>query len=317
MTRVRVLFAVLLVLLALPSTAGATVVYATGDGIFVADDGGNVRQLDDDGERPSISADGRYVAWTQHERVRIAAVDGSMPRRTLPNRFALLVDRPAWTARDEVLVFEGYTLTQVPLVAIDAATGARRQLATGDLAFSASASPDGSQLAVERAETFGVRSPERRTIAVLGAGGAKTVAHGTRPVWGPPGIAYVVPRGSRYGDLRIITPTGQPLYRLRRSKAVVWPVAWLDDGRLLAAAAREYRPGGTRGTSALLVDPAARTVTPLGTYSGVYGIKSDGSALLATSLNGFDESAVVVSLADGRRTVLVDGTVDGLAWSTR
>jgi hypothetical protein len=312
MTRViaRALCAVLLVL-ALPSTAGAAVVYATSGGIFVVgEDGGGARQLDDDGENPSISTDGRYVAWTQDSRVRVAAVDDSIPRHTLPRRFAQLAERPAWTARDELLVVEGSSLTHAHLVAVDAATGARRRVAIGDLAFSASVSPDGSRLAVERASTFAARLPPRRAISI----GAKTVAHGTHPVWGPPGIAYVKPRG-RYGDLQVITPAGQVTYRLRRTKAVVWPVAWMTDGRLLVAEAREYRFRGARGTSALLVDPAARTVTPLGTYAGVFGIKPDGSALLATSLDGDDESAVVVSLPDRRRTTLVDGTVDGLAWS--
>jgi hypothetical protein len=314
MARVRVLFAVLLVLLALPASAGATVVYETSDGIFAAnEDGSVIRQLQDDGENPSISDDGRFVAWTLHSRVRIAAVDGSL-RRSLPRRFTLLSERSAWTAHGELLVVDGNTYAHAPLVAIDAATGTRRRVANDVYSFSASTSPDGTQLAVERWPTYATHWPARRAIDVVGPSGAKTVAHGTRPVWGAPGIAYLKPRG-KYGDLQVVTPAGQVIYRLQRSKAVVWPVAWTADGRLLAAAAREYRDHGTRGTSALLLDPVAKTVTPLGTYSGVFGIKPDGSALLATSLDGFDESAVVVSLPDGRRTTLVDGTVDGLAWS--
>jgi hypothetical protein len=301
--------------LAAPATAGATLVYSTSDGIFVAnDDGSAPRALSDDGENPSITDDGRYVAWTEDGRVRIAAVDGATPRRTLPRDYRLLEDHPGWTGRDELLVDRGNFLARAPFVAVDPATGARRRIATGDVVFSATASPDGTQLVAERAHRLAARGPARRAIVVFGAAGATTVAHGTRPVWGPSGIAYVKPRG-RYGDLQVVTPAGRVVYRLRRSKAVVWPVEWLDDGRLLAATAREYPFRDAPGTRALLVDTVAGNVTELpGSYFGVFGIKPDGSALLA-----LDDHYVplAVSLADGHRTVLFDGTVDDIGWSRR
>ena len=294
------------VLLTAPATAGATLVYSTSSGIFVAnDDGSAPRALSDDGEGPSITPDGRYVQWTQDGQVVVSAVDGVSSRRTLPRGYRPPQERAGWTGRDEVLTdHRSGPRHRLVTIAFDPVTGARRQVAAGELTFNASASPDGSQLALERGHGLAGRRPARHAIVVAG----RTVAHGARPVWGPGGIAYVKPPG----DLQVITPAGQVVRRVHRERKVVWPVAWLDDGRLLAAAAREYPWRGTPGTQALIVDSAGR-VTPLpGRYSGVFGIKGDGSALLA-----FDESgaAVAVALADGRRTTLFDGTVDDIAWS--
>jgi hypothetical protein len=304
--RIGAAVALVAALLTAPTTAGATLVYSTGDGIFVAnDDGSAPRALSDDGEGPSITPDGRYVQWTQDGQIVVSAVDGVTARRTLPRGYRPPQERAGWTGGDEVLTDHRSGPThRLVTIAFDPVTGARREVAAGELTFNASASPDGSQLVLERGHGLGARRPARHAIVVAG----RTVAHGARPVWGPRGIAYVEPRG----DLRVITPTGQVIQRVHRDRRVVWPVAWLDDGRLLAAAAREYPWRVTPGTQALLVDTSG-TVTPLpGRYSGVFGIKADGSALLA-----FDEheAAVAVALPDGRRTALFDGTVDDIAWS--
>ncbi|MDA0160296.1 hypothetical protein OM076_08475 [Solirubrobacter ginsenosidimutans] len=290
----------------LASPAHATLVYSTSDGIFVAnDDGSAPRALSDDGEGPSITPDGRYVQWTQDGHIVVSTVDGTTARRTLPRGYRPPQERAAWTGRDEVLTdHRSGSEHRLVTIAFDPVTGARRQVAAGSLTFNASASPDGSRLALERGHGLGDRRPARHAIVVAG----RTVARGTRPVWGPGGIAYVKPPG----DLEVITPAGQVVRRVHRDHKVVWPVAWLDDGRLLAAAAREYSWRGTPGTQALLVD-ATGTATPLpGRYSGVFGIKADGSALLALDESG---AAVAVALADGRRTALFDGTVDDIAWS--
>ncbi|HEY6886791.1 MAG TPA: hypothetical protein VI300_03395 [Solirubrobacter sp.] len=300
-------------LLTAPATASATLVYSTGDGIFVAnDDGSAARALSDDGEGPSITPDGRYVQWTQDGQVVVSAVDGVTARRTLPRGYLPPQERAGWTGRDEVVTdHRSGPAHRLVTIAFDPVTGARRQVAAGELTFRASASPDGSQLAMERGHRLGARRPARHAIVVAGSAGPRTVAHGSGPVWGAGGLAYVKPRGA-YGDLQVLTPAGRVITRVHRDRQVVWPVAWLDDGRLLAAAAREYPWRETPGTQALLVDAAGNVTSLPGRYSGVFGIKADGSALLA-----FDESgtAVSVALADGRRTALFDGTVDDIAWS--
>jgi hypothetical protein len=307
MTRWLLLAALLA--LALPATAGARVVFQIDNEVWVAEnDGSAARRVARDGFEPTISPDGRYVAFQRRHSYVIAAVDGATPIRTLPKDVFRLYDTQAWSPADELVgeraQDDGH---RIDAVAVNPATGALRELgpAGGDTIYSAAFSPDGSQIALEHASLDRFEDPTPRAISI----GGRVIARGERPLWGPAGIAYLKPFGTGitpFGELRIVTPAGAPVLTLHRPKAYVWPVRWMADGRLLAATGPIFFEGrGGSRAQPLIVDPATGAVTPLpGRYFDLFGLSADNSTLFAQLAHS--ELPVEVSLADGRRTVVAD-----------
>jgi hypothetical protein len=315
--------------LAFPAHARAAVIYSTNHGLFVAnDDGGGKRRIADDGSQLAFSPDGRYVAFQGPENREhfIAPADGSAAPRKLPANIQFLDDSSGWTASDELIAQRLHTVGHKKcgcpihtrtVVAIDPVTLAQRDLgAPGPYPYSASVSPDGTQVALERTDSSAIEEPIGRDISILGPTGLHPLVRGQRPLWGPGGIAYIKPtKPQRFGDLQIVTPAGATVYTLHRPKAVTWPIAWLADGRLLAGTSRSYGLGeGQAGVRALLIDPATGAVAQLpGAYSQVYGMTPDGSRLFAST--DVANMPVTIATGTGVMNLLFDDDIEDIAFS--
>ncbi len=231
---------------AAPARLVATKGFFPGAGriVIARSDGSHVHRLAQ-GDDAQIAPNGKLVEVSNfdpgqqgtHPRVLVYRARGGKP--------LFVIRRPIsgieWSADSTLLVgVESVGVTQDRLVVIDAETGVRTTLLTGD--FDAPTfSPDATQVAFT---SFGPGSNVGGTLQVvdLATRAVRTLAeHASQPLWGPRGIAFSTLsfNSYRFANLSLIQPDGSGFRRLTHvapRKASGWfAVDWSGDGRRLLA----------------------------------------------------------------------------------
>jgi len=307
-------------------------------GIWIADvDGNNPRLLVPEGHSPTISPDGRSVAYTggcgaEHGCFGTYVVSTSRGKPRCISSCDMSGRSITWMWSPDstrVLMTRGSRSADVDeLVSIDVSAAESSVLASGSFA-GASWSPDGKQVVFAKATptTENSSEPAFNLFVVDGSGGKpKQITEGgdsVEPLWGPKSIAYskVVSGADGWSKNEIwrVQPDGSgrktisgPLRGHLRAEGFdgLVPVAWSDDGRaLLAGLMTEY------GAEPVAVDPDGGSPELLpGTEGlGTAGLSHDGRYVLAYyeppfgSLHEEDTKVVILPSAGGKPTFVMRG----------
>jgi len=317
-------------LLALPPAAGATLAYQKGvvrTSVWVAGDDGTGARLLAPGRNPSISPDGRTVAFGNRFSTRRTPVLRVMPAAGGPARTVLRNWRYgpfAWSADSRWIATQaGPEVGRQRLVLVDVATGTVRTV-TGGYFSGASFSPDSTQLIYGRASSERLFAPTNVEIAAVAGGAPRRLTsdgHSQYPLWGPKQIVFTRwtrPTGRHRREdgpkyhLWLMNPDGSGRRQLTRGRipfllAGLTPTAWSADGTRLLA-----QFGGQDTSYPVTVDPVTGRQRMLGptTENGMQAtaLSHDGSTVLGwyPSFEATNAANVLtVPYTGGRGRVLV------------
>jgi hypothetical protein len=252
---------VLVVLLAFPVAAGATLAFVRNPlhpEVYIADDDGSRGHYIAHGEAPHVSPDGTTVAYLRQgpkneQEMILAPSAGGVGRKLMVGwREPSYLE---WSPDSKtILALRGSELGERRLVAIDVAGGTQSVIATGF--FSGfSFSPSGLELAYAKAgsEDFPPRSDVFRTeVPIPGVVHIQapqtyrlTSDHrSSYPLWGPQKIVFVKTvdaKKRRYGpknELYLMNPQGKGVKRLTHTKVPalaqgLFPTDWSANGNRL------------------------------------------------------------------------------------
>ncbi|HEX6153648.1 MAG TPA: hypothetical protein VFZ19_09025 [Solirubrobacterales bacterium] len=330
----------LVVLLALPAAAGATLAYVRGElnpQVLVAEDDGSGAVKVGKGRTPHVAPDGQSVAYLREgakgaQELMLVPVAG--PTRTLMVGWRES-STFAWSPDSKTIAaLHGPEIGKRKLVLIDIASGKQNVVASGYFS-GVSFSPDSTEIVYARSGSEGfpprsdvfrfpvpipgvvnVRAPEpvrltkdRRSLA---------------PLWGPTGqivfVKTVDAKKRKYGpknELFLMNPQGKQVKRLTRTKVPpllqgLFPTDWSADGNRLLA---EFQ--GQDTSYAVTVNPktgAQRPVAEVG-ESGFVGtaLSADGRLVLGFT-GGFDPSdghkVATVPYGGGKLQILAKNAVE-------
>jgi hypothetical protein len=280
-----------------------------GEEIYVATPSGSHPVPLAKGMFPSLSPDGRWVAYIGGGRNRPATIRlvNTLGGSALDTRIAAAAF--AWSPDSRTLAAQAAHGT---VVLLDPRTLHRRVLTLHPGGFDASFSPDGSALAYE---TNGRHGPDIYTVTIKGDV-IQRLTNGGRsgsPLWGPDGIAFerYAPRSCAncLGDVWLMDTDGSNAHPLTHTHAGIYPAAWSADGtRMLAA-----YPASHNGRL-YAVDVATGRARPLTRFVGdlfPQGLSRDGRTVLASiGCGGLASPYGVVEtipFAGGKRTIIVRG----------
>jgi Tol biopolymer transport system component len=304
----------LVVLLAFPAVAGATLAYVKNPfnaTVFVAGDDGSGARKVETGHNPRVAPDGLSIAYLHEgpkfaQELKLAPASGGAGRTLMTNlREAFYV---TWSPDSKTIAaLRGPELGKRKLVVIDVATGLQSVVAQGF--FSGfSFSPDGTEIAysISGSEKYPPRSDVFRfPVPIPGVVNVRapepvrlTRDHrSSDPLWGPEKIVFVKTVGAKqrkYGpknELYMMSPQGKQVKRLTHTKVApllqgLFPTDWSADGSRLLT---EF--GGQDTSYAVVVNPktgAQRPVAGAG-ESGFVGtdLSADGKLVLGFN-GGFD-----------------------------
>lgn len=305
---------VLVVLLALPATAGATLSYVKNPSnatVYVANDDGSGARRVESGHNPHVAPNGLSVAYlhegpTNAQELKLAPAPGGAGATLLTNvREAFYV---TWSPDSKTIAaLRGPELGKRKLVLIDVATGFQSVVATGF--FSGfSFSPNGTEIAYALAqkEKFPPRSDVFRfPVPIPGVVNVRAPEpvrltrdhNSSQPLWGPQKIVFVKAvdgKKRQYGgknELFLMSPQGNGVKRLTHTRVDpllqgLFPTEWSADGSRLLT---EFQ--GQDVSYAVVVNPrtgAQRPVAGTG-ESGFVGtdLSADGKLILGFN-GGFD-----------------------------
>lgn len=267
-------------LLALPASAGATLVYVKNHmtpAVYAANDNGGGAFKIGPGSSPKVSPDGVAIAYS-HERangkreLKLAASAGGGSKTVLTN-----LQDPFYVtfSPDSKLVaaLRGPEIGKQTLVLIDVTSGTLRRTVAKGYFGGVSFSPDGTELVYSRSASE--KFPPRTDVFRVVVGGGKPVAltsdhRSLDPLWGPTGqIVFVKMVGAKqrkYGpknELFLMNPDGAGVKRLTKTKVDplllgLFPTEWSADGKRLLA---EFQ--GQDTSYAVVVNPATGAQRPL------------------------------------------------------
>jgi len=305
---------VLVALLALPASAGATLSYVKNPfnaTVFVANDDGSGARKVEAGHNPHVAPDGLSVAYLHEgpknaQELKLAPATGGPGKTLMTNlREAFYV---TWSSDSKTIAaLRGPELGRRKLVVIDVATGLQSVVAQGF--FSGfSFSPDGAEIAYSiagsekyppRSDVFRFPVPIPGVVNVRAPEPVRLTGdhRSSQPLWGPEKIVFVKTveaRKRKYGpknELFLMNPQGKQVKRLTHTKVApllqgLFPTEWSADGNRLLA---EF--GGQDTSYAVVVNPktgAQRPVAGTG-ETGFVGtdLSADGKLVLGFN-GGFD-----------------------------
>jgi Tol biopolymer transport system component len=315
-----------LALAAAPATAAPTprIAYVTGlagtrPQVRIANADGTGAALLGPGADATLAPDGQQVAIvTSFTRsgassllVRPAGGGGAARPLVRSSRGSIL--EPVWSPDSRLVAV---VVDETRLVVVNAATGARRVVAQGQIQ-GASFSPQSDRVVYGISRSLSLSSPVNVWVADVDGSLRHAITHDGRslnPLWGPRVIAYSHER-LRRGDapvyqLRIVRPDGHGVRQLTHMRipplvSGLSPTAWSADGRRLLA---EF--GGQDTSEAWTVNAVtgrARDLT--GRIDGVIGrgLSQDGRTVLVQ--RGFfddpaHQSVATIPFGGGHATVL-------------
>jgi len=298
-------------------------VYERNDAVIVARiDGTHARRLAR-GWSPRISPDGRWIAFIRCTGCKegsdvgrvdlwVVAAGGGRARR-----LARRVDEVTWAPDSRTLV-AAHVWKPLRVVTLD---GRVRTLARGPV-FGSGLSPDGQNVLYSRigkTTTCGSRADVYRVP--IGGGVERRLTHDGRSgsaVWGRPGIAFGhTTAGCGVGTIWFMRPDGSGMRAVlprlppdltHSGYYGLNPVAWLPDGRLLAAISMEFR------NEAVVVDVRTgrlrRLRVPVDTVS------RDGRWILGTASSAeYPFSILIAPLGGGPNRTIARGKVCCADWN--
>jgi dipeptidyl aminopeptidase/acylaminoacyl peptidase len=326
-------FVIAAALLALPSTAEATLVFVRMPNYLGNSERPTVCAAEDEsskahrlvpGTNPRVSPDGQTVVYMQEGRghrptMKAISLTGGAARTLMIGwrETSYLAFSPD---SQKVAALRGPELGKRKLVVIELASGAQRVIASGY--FSGfSFSPDGSELVYSRAGSE--RFPPRTDVFRVALAGGKPVQitsdHISQdPLWGPTGqivfVKLIEAKKRRYGpksELYRMNPQGKQVRRLTHTKVAplligLFPTDWSADGSRLLA---EFL--GQDTSYAVAVNPktgAQRPVHKAGEDGFVAtALSADGSTVLGFT-GGFEpepnHDVATVPYEGGKLTVI-------------
>jgi Tol biopolymer transport system component len=320
------LSALVLVMLALPAGASATLSYVKNPlhpTVFAAPDDVLGTSKIGAGHSPHVSPDGNSVAYLHEgmknaQELKLAPASGGAGETLMTSFWQ--APSLAWAPDSETIAaLRGPELGKRKLVLIDVASGRQSVIASGY--FSGfSFSPDSSEIAyaVAQSEEYPPRSDVFRfPVPIPGVVNVQapepvqlTTDHrSSNPLWGPEKIVFVKTveaKKRRYGpknELFLMNPEGRQVKRLTNTKVPpllqgLFPTDWSADGTRLLA---EFE--GQDTSYAVLVNPATGGQRPVaGTGENAFvgvALASDGGFILGVT-GGLDPG--------GRHDVLVVST---------
>jgi WD40-like Beta Propeller Repeat len=232
------------------------------------------------GMYPSLSPDGRWVAYIGggQDRPGTIRLVSTLGGEALNTRIAGAAF--AWSPDSRMLAVQASHGT---VILLDPRTLRRRVITLHPGGFDLTFSPDGSALAYE---TNGRHGPDIYTVTIEG-GVIRRLTTGGRsgsPLWGPDGIAFerYAPRSCAncLGDVWIVDTDGSDARPLTHTHGGIYPAAWSADGtRMLAA----YP--ATHNGRLYAVDVATGRARPLTPFVGdlfPQGLSRDGRTVLAS-----------------------------------
>ncbi len=314
--------------LALPASAGATLVYVKNPmnpAVFAANDNGGSAFKVGPGTNPKVSPDGDVIVYAQEgsggkRQLRLAAAVGGGSRAVLTN----LQDSDYVTFSPDsklVAALRGSELGKRKLILLDVTSGTFLRTVASGYFSGVSFSPDGTELAYAKSNSE--KFPPRSDVFKVPVGGGKAVQltsdHISQsPLWGPSKIVFVKSLGAKqrkYGpknELFLMNPNGKGVKRLTNTKVDplllgLVPTAWSENGRRLLA---EFV--GQDTSYAVTVNPQTGAQRPLDKVGeqGFVGtaLSSDGSTVLGFT-GGFEpgpnHDVSSVPYGGGKPTTLV------------
>lgn len=261
-----------------------------GNILIARDDGSHARAIAY-GYAPSVSPDGRSVAYFQENpnggSLRIVSTRGGRSRMLLRSSGPTgLGDGPplAWSPDSRRLVASGGGGAAI----IDLATGRRTVLPDFDLA-GASFSPDGSRIVLGDS---GLRSESLSVVRADGTGARTFVRSGSFAFWGRPGILY-----SSSGIQLVPYPGARPRHVYSNGHGEVEAVNVSGDGQTFLA---RIRFGAPLVYQPLLLRPGRHSVKLLAAkLTEPDALSRDGRLVLGE----MDDNVVTVDLAGHVRTL--------------
>jgi dipeptidyl aminopeptidase/acylaminoacyl peptidase len=317
------------VLLALPTSAGATLVYVKNHmnpAVYVASDTGGGAFKVGPGANPKVSPDGAAIAYS-YERsngkreLKLTASAGGGSKTVLTS----LQDPFYLTFSPDsklIAALRGPEIGKQTLVLVDVTSGTLlRTVATGYFG-GVSFSPDSTELVYSRSQSE--KFPPRTDVFRVSIGAGKPVAltrdhRSIDPLWGPTGqIVFVKMVGAKqrkYGpknELFLMNPNGKGVKRLTNTKVGplllgLFPTEWSADGKRLLA---EFQ--GQDTSYAVVVNPQTggqRALHKTGEQGFVgTALSADGLTVLGFT-GGFEpgpnHDVATVPYGGGKLTTLV------------
>lgn len=319
----------------------------TGErGVWIADaDGARPRLLVPGGSAPSISPDGKWVAYFAECKARagselpctyLISPSGGEQRLLSTRR---LDEAMTWSPTSErvgsISAFGGAEYQEPgsddnELVTIDVASGKEVTVARAPEFFGWSFSPDGESIVFAPASIAedGYYS-EKIDLFVTAADGGETreiteTGDASDPVWGPKSIAfakYAASAKQGVSEIWQIQPDGtgrvsitEPLPKrfVEEGHGGLVPIDWSEDGSALLAGL-----GGNWGYEPVAVDPETGAARELGQFGRPWGtntvaVSRDGRWALVldgsfAEVDSEDRAVVIVSCEGGKPIVVARG----------
>lgn len=319
-------------LLALPTVAGATLVYVKNPfnpAVFAANDSGGGAFRVGPGTSPRVSPDGAVIAYAFEgsdgkRQLKIAAAQGGGSATVMNNlqdsyNFAFSPDSKL------IAALRGPELGKRTLVLLDVTSGTPLRTVDKGYFSGLGFSPDGTSLAYGKTNAEGGFPAKINVFSVPIAGGKPVQLtrdnRSQNPVWGPTGkIAFVKLLGAgqrKYGpknEIFLMNENGSGQKRLTDTKvgpllSGLTPLAWSESGTRLLA---EF--GGQDTSYAVTVNPqtgAQRRIGPPGEQGFIAtALSKDGSTVLGFT-GGFEpgpnHAVATVPYGGGKAKTLVRG----------
>jgi dipeptidyl aminopeptidase/acylaminoacyl peptidase len=333
-----VVLSALVLFLALPAAASATIAFVRGfanQSVYTAgNDGSGVKKIAAKGADPHVSPDGGSVVYDAEgpghkPEMKIVPAGGGAAKTLMTNwqePFNLVFSPDS----EFILATRGGELGKRKLVLITVATGAQKVLATGF--FSGfSFDPEGKEIVfgMSQSEKF----PPKANVYKVSAAGGKPVAltHDNRsefPLWGPTGkivfVKLLEASKRKYApknELFLMNENGKGVKRLTHTKVGqllqgLFPTAWSANGKRLLA-----QFGGQDTTYAVGVNAQTGAQKPIieATEQGLIGtaLSPDGKTVYG-STGGFEGAqngkVVRVPWSGGKPKVLTKGMLPSFSF---